>query len=163
MKMSIKVVDDYEVSMETLAFKPAFQLDFYTIVIEMHQVIAVRKTPIELMKSACLDGGASYEGRRKAVLHKLGTINKAPIPVDPLNLIYAIPTHAPNHPNCIWLFFQHIKYIQEDPKNKGSSLVYFPNHIVVPTTASRATLLKQIERTSLCVLSFSNILTLSPI
>ncbi|MBT2218660.1 competence protein ComK [Virgibacillus dakarensis] len=42
-----------------------------------------RKTPIQLIHIACLDNYASYEGRRKAVMHQTRFKRKVPIPIDP--------------------------------------------------------------------------------
>lgn len=155
MEIAIRVVEDYEVDEETIALLPSYRLEYSTIAIDMNRAFGVRKTAMQLLKTACLDGGADYEGRRKSVLHKMGNIHKTPIPVDPKKYIYTFPTHAANHPDCAWLFLHHIRDVKEHPHNPRHSLVSFSNGYETEVKASRASILKQIERTSRCLVIFS--------
>lgn len=150
-----KVFDNYEVHDMTFALLPSYHHDFETIAVEMHHIFGIRKPALRLIKVACLNGGADYNGRRRSVLHKMGPIHKAPIPIDPKNDIYAFPTHAANHPDCAWLFLHHIMKVEEDPNHKGCSLVTFSNGYVASLKASLPTILNQMNRTSRCIIHFS--------
>jgi competence protein ComK len=66
------ILEDYEINRDTIALQPANHTDYYTIVIEPDQIFYVKQTPLQLIKAACLEGGAGYNGRREAVIHQTG-------------------------------------------------------------------------------------------
>jgi len=148
-------LDHYEINRDTLALLPAYHTDYDTIVWEKDQILYVRKTPLQLLKEACLEGGAEYNGRRVAVTYKTGIQSKIPIPVDPLEQIYAFPTHSPKQSECSWIFYHHIKSIKRDPKNTTKSIITFKNANDLSLNVSYHTLDKQVQRTSYCVIRFS--------
>ncbi len=64
----------YEVNPQTKAILSVAEIEYLTIVLEEDKQILVRQTPLQMIKAACLEGGASFEGRRKAVIHLTGAI-----------------------------------------------------------------------------------------
>jgi competence protein ComK len=94
--MNETVLTDYEINKETIAIIPANHIDYYSIVLERDQQLHVKLTPLQLIKASCLEGGSTYDGRRLAVTHQTGAQNKVPIPIHPLEQIYAFPTHSPS-------------------------------------------------------------------
>ncbi|WP_227938687.1 competence protein ComK [Alkalihalobacillus deserti] len=153
--MTKHVLNDYEISKDTLALIPAKHVDYYTIVIEKDQQLYVKKTTRQLIEPACLEGGASYEGRRDAVSHQIGVRNKVPIPINPREDIYAFPTHSPKQFECSWIFFHHIKSIKPHQKASNQSIVTFKNDQHLSINVSFSTLERQMHRTSFCIVRFS--------
>jgi len=146
----------YEVTPNTMAIFPAREIEYSAIVKEEHQIIYVRQTPLQIIKAACLEGGSTYEGRRKAVTHLTGAIQKVPIPINPRRNIFAFPTHSPTAFECNWIFYHHIKSIL--PSQQGNtiqSIIQFKNQQELPMNESHYLLEKQYTRTTMCVLQYS--------
>ena len=72
------ILESYEINRHTLALFPARHIDYETIVLQDHYEWYVRQTPLEIIQRACLEGGSSYDGRRKAVIHFTGAKKKVP-------------------------------------------------------------------------------------
>lgn len=148
-----QVINDYEVNPRTMALIPARNIDYQTIVLESGRKIHVTKSPLQLIKEACRDGGATYEGRYKAVTHKTGIHKKVPIPISQLDQIYAFPTHSAKQFNCHWIFYHHLKAINLAPHKK--SIITFCDHQELEIEVSAYVLKQQMLRTAHCFLLFS--------
>jgi len=148
----------YEITQDTVAIITAQHIDYATIVLESDRQLYVNKRPLQLIKSACLDGGASYDGRRQAVIHQIGMQkkwNKVPIPISPLEWIYAFPTHAPNYEHCYWIFYRHVKTILPHPKFHGQSIITFKTRKnPLEVNVSQRSLLRQLWLTSHCIVKY---------
>lgn len=137
----------------------AAHTDYSTIVIETNRKLYVTKTPLQLIKASCLDGGSTFEGRQKAVTHLTGSLQKVPIPINPLSHIFAFPTNSPNAFQCNWIFYNHVKSILPAKQQKDSpaqSIILFKNEQSLPMNESHYTLQKQMQRTAICILQFTN-------
>ncbi|WP_449537863.1 competence protein ComK [Ferdinandcohnia sp. Marseille-Q9671] len=147
----------YEVTPQTMAILPTANLEYSAIVIEEHQTIYVKQTPLQIIKAACLEGGASYEGRRKAVTHLTGAIQKVPLPINPRRNIFAFPTHSPTAFECSWIFQYHVKAIVPaiitNPTSQSS--IILKNNQTLSMGESHYTLLKQYQRTAMCMLQYT--------
>ena len=109
---------------------PVVHPDYSTIVIEQSRQLSVRQTPSQIIKEACLDGGSTYEGRKKAVTHLTGAMQKVPIPINPLS------------------------NIQKDATTQSNIL--FKNEQYLSMNESHYTLQKQMQRAAICILQFTN-------
>ncbi|MEH7236396.1 competence protein ComK [Bacillus sp. JJ1562] len=147
----------YEVNPQTMAILPAREIEYSAIVKEEYKIIYVRQTPLQIIKASCLEGGATYEGRRKAVTHLIGAIQKVPIPINPRRNIFAFPTHSPTAFECNWIFYHHIKTIvpSQQTSNTTQSIIQFKNNQELPMTESHYLLQKQHTRTGMCILQFA--------
>ncbi|MFC0560855.1 competence protein ComK [Halalkalibacter alkalisediminis] len=154
--MTKTILTHYEINRDTFVLLPASHIDYYTIVWERDQIYYVKKTLFQIIKEACLEGGAEYDGRRVAVTHKTGIQSKIPIPVNPLEHIYAFPTHSPKLHDCSWIFYHHIKSIHRHPNSQKKSIITFKNDKELPLDLSYHTLEKQLQRTSYCIVRFSH-------
>ena len=154
--MTIPILNYYEINPDTAALLPAYHTDYSTIVWERDQILHVKKTQIQLLKEGCLEGGAEYDGRRIAVTHKTGVQSKIPIPVSPLDHIYAFPTHSPKQHECSWIFYHHIKSIKRHPKHPTQSTLLLNSFKELSLDISYHTLEKQIQRTAYCIVRFSH-------
>ncbi|MFP7470619.1 competence protein ComK [Niallia taxi] len=148
--------DDYEISEKTLALKPAYNLEYSTIVLEGTEEYYIKKTPLELIKQASLFGGAEYDGRRCAVSFLTGIKKKIPIPINPQKNIYAFPTQSPSQMDCHWIFFSHVNLISgaSSVSNK-STMIVFQNGRKLEVKESAHILDKQMYRTWMCVKALS--------
>jgi len=157
MPMTIAILPDYEIHGGTMAVLSATAIEYSSIVLETDQTLYIRKMPLQLIKDACLEGGSTYEGRRIAVTHLTGAQNKVPIPINPLEHIYAFPTHSPQLFECNWLFYHHIRAIKPVHKHPGETMIQFKNSnepLKVPVSYN--TLHKQMHRTAYCIVRFSH-------
>ncbi|MFS0821494.1 competence protein ComK [Bacillus sp. 1P02SD] len=147
----------YEVNPQTMAILPAREIEYSAIVKEIHQIIYARQTPLQIIKAACLEGGATYEGRRKAVTHLTGAVQKVPIPINPRRKIFAFPTHSPTAFECNWIFHHHIKTIKPSGKTNPTtqSIILFKNNQELPLNESPYIIQKQYTRTGMCILQYS--------
>ena len=153
------ILNYYEVNQNTMALLPIAHLDYSTIILEKERKFYAKLTPLQLIKAACLEGGASYEGRRKAVTHLTGAIQKVPIPINPRRDIFAFPTHSPTAFECNWIFYHHIKSIvpSQNTNNTTRSIIQFKNHQELPMTESHYLLQKQYTRTAMCILQYATL------
>ncbi|MFA1822296.1 competence protein ComK [Virgibacillus oceani] len=142
----------------TLALLPARHMNYATIACEQHKQYFIKKTPIQLVKAACLDHGATYQGRRGAAMYHTGFKRKVPIPISIKREIYTFPTHAPTDFECMWLFPNHIHSVINHPTSKKTptkSIIPFKNGMQIPLDISSYMIHKQMERTSACRLTYS--------
>lgn len=151
--MTNLVLDDYSINVHTMALLPAFHTDYQTIAIETHRTYYVKQTIMKILKEACLDGGASYDGRRDTVTHYAVAKQKIPIPINPARNIYAFPTHSPTHMQCSWIFYNHVKTIIAnilDDYAEPTSNIHFKNGQTITVPISDYVLTKQMQRTAMC-------------
>ncbi|MDQ0254480.1 competence protein ComK [Evansella vedderi] len=153
--MSIKILNDYQINQNTMAILPVTHIDYYTIIFETNALFYVKKTTRELMRSACVRGGASFEGRQIAVTSKTGINRKMPIPINPDLGIYAFPTLSAKSFHCCWLFPAHIQSIEANPDKEKQSIVTLKNKHKIVLDTDKTILRQQMYRTSYCILVFS--------
>ena len=63
-----EIVTEYEINQRTMALLPVAHIEYSTLVIEQYRQLYVKQTPLQIIKAACLDGGAEYEGKKKQSL-----------------------------------------------------------------------------------------------
>lgn len=148
----IETITDYEVNRTTMAVMPQTHEHYHAKVLEAEGDYYVKQPPMKLIKRACLEGGATYDGRRKAVAHHLGITQKIPLPLQPNESIYAFPTQAPTNFDCCWIFYNHLRRIAPD---KNDSVITFYNGKQLRIPVSYYILEKQMQRTAYCITRFS--------
>src|SRR5690625_4575400 len=96
-----EILKEFQISPNTLAIVPAKEIEFYSYVLENNATYKVKKTPLQLIKSACFNiGWSPFDGKRDAVSRHTGFKQKVPIPISKTLAIYAFPTHAIKSPDC---------------------------------------------------------------
>ncbi|MFD1362311.1 competence protein ComK [Lentibacillus salinarum] len=157
------ILPSYEINGATMALLPAAHIDYETTVIERNQELFIRKTPHQLISSACLENCSTYEGRRETVMHHFGFKRKVPIPINPRKNLFAFPTHSPSDFTCCWIFYKHIQAIlppSASSKNTpNQTILLFKNALQLPVDVSHYVLEKQLERTGMCMWRFGAIPT----
>src|SRR5699024_7047556 len=103
--------------------------EYETIVIETDRMILIKKTPIELIETACQNEWSTYEGRRKAVIHHTKFKRKVPIPINIEKEMYFFPTLAPTNIHNIWIAYRHIQDIKQHQSNPAKSTIIFVNGV----------------------------------
>lgn len=150
------VCKSYEINKQTFALIPIAHMEYDTLVLEENRKIYVKQTPKQIIHTACLKGGASYEGRRKAVMYKTKIKRKVPIPINPRQDIFAFPTHSPDQFHCHWIFPNHILSTESKRNSRQKTIVTFKNNEKITLPISRMSLEKQIHRTSYCRFLFTS-------
>lgn len=152
------IIDFYEINGSTMALLAVAHIDYSTLVLEEGRQFFVRQTPSQIIKAGCLEGGSTFDGRRKAVSYQTGAKQKVPIPINPKDNIFAFPTHSPKSFECSWIFYHHVKYITiftSPSKQTFQSKLTFKNGKTITLSESLYILEKQMQRTALCILKFS--------
>ncbi|SFM25691.1 competence protein ComK [Gracilibacillus orientalis] len=146
----------YRITTETLAILSMYDMKYQSKIIEMTNDVFVKEPPFTIIKTNCLFGGSSYNGRMEAVKYYLDFQQKIPVPIYPTERIYAFPTKSPNDISCIWLFWHAIQSIQTNPYGTQAHLVN--NETITITLAeSQYSIQKQYERTGMCMVIFNRL------
>ncbi|WP_100374091.1 competence protein ComK [Bacillus sp. FJAT-45037] len=153
--MHRQILETYEISTHTIAIMPAYDIECETLVLEGHQTLYVKETAIQMIKRACIEGGATYDGRRQAVSELTRAQNKIPIPINTTSQIYAFPTHSPTHLECVWLFYHHIKSFHPHPFEPAKTIVQLYNNNPLTIDISYPSFERQMQRTSYCMVKLS--------
>ncbi|MBU9711684.1 competence protein ComK [Evansella tamaricis] len=148
--------ENYLISKSTEVLQPVFHMYYSTVVWEGDTIIYVKAPCYKILDDSCLPRGASYDGRRTAVIRKIGTKIKVPILVCRQEEIYAIPTMSPKNYNCIWIFYHHVDDIAIDKNRPGKCIVIFKSGNQLPLDVSYYVMSKQLGRTARCITVFSS-------
>lgn len=144
---AITVTTTYQINERTLVLLPAYHLDYQTIVYEKNQRLLIDQSPLNLIKAACIDGGATYQGRKDAVKQLFNIRQKVPIPIQPHRNIYAFPTESPTNHSCKWVFPLHIQTYSND---EDGVTLNFNKDTIIPIGISLHKLHRQLNYTYMC-------------
>lgn len=126
------MIEEYEINTETMMILPIeYGSKIYSHIYEIEGEAVSPFKPLEIIKNSCRFFGASYEGRKEGTRQLTGITHKAPITIDPTNLIYFFPTASATNPNCIWISNEHVLHYR--PHEGGQTEVTFRNrrtHII---------------------------------
>jgi len=109
---------EYRISLTTMALKRAFHLKYQTIIYDVNGTFYSELSMKTLLEESCLRGGSKMQGRLEAAKHALAIRNKIPLIIDPLNYLYAFPTHSSTNDQNIWVFPLHIDGQQSHSQTK---------------------------------------------
>ncbi|QOR67983.1 competence protein ComK [Cytobacillus suaedae] len=151
----MKIKENYLIGETTLALLPFAHETLQTMIIDLNGVFYCSRKPFQVVDDSCQDGGASYDGRRKAIKRYTGITQKVPAPIKTHDYIYAVPTHSPEQYECIWIIAHN--FIDAYPaKNGEKTIIKFKNDssIEVPNVSS-SIIFKQLTRTCFVAARFS--------
>jgi competence protein ComK len=134
---------NYEFNKGTLAIVPN---ESNSIVYEDEERYIIEQKPLSIMEESCLYFGSSYEGRTKGAKKILGAEYKAPIVVDDINNIIAIPTTSPKSPDCVWISLSRVQNISKI--NNIYTKILFDNGKELIVDCSFRSLESQLSRAS---------------
>lgn len=149
----MKEVNEYIISEKTIALIPVNHMRYRTKIKAIDGVFYSSKTPMQIMEVSCIHGGASYDGRRQAVIYFTRFTQRVPIPVKPQEHIYAFPTLSPSNYQCIWIIVHHVKDVY--PLENDKTLIVFGNYAELIVPVSFYTIQEQLKKTTLCAGRFS--------
>lgn len=145
------IKQSYQINLRTLGILPAKQIEYDTIVIEEHQTLYIRQTPLEIIQESCINDWASYEGKRKAVSHHMNITYKVPIPISLTENLYFFPTHSPRDINNCWIGAHHIAHIMKHPHSRRKSIIQFQCGRKLTLDVSEYILQQQMNKTRACM------------
>ncbi|MCM2675930.1 competence protein ComK [Alkalicoccobacillus plakortidis] len=151
MQQSIRHVDDYAINEQTLFIQPYRDIEYSTKVMEPNTTYLVKQTPLQLVQSACLANGSSYDGRRLYSLYSLGIKSKPPIMISEGLAIIAAPTLSPSNPNCEWFFSRHVvSCIAEKQEGKVGTQIMFRDRTSIFLDISHSQFLNALDKAHRC-------------
>ncbi|WP_054636905.1 competence protein ComK [Thalassobacillus sp. C254] len=156
--MEQDVVENYIVNKDTLALVPYFKGEAKTLIYEKgKKPILAKKTPLKILDDACIAGGASLEGRNKAVRERTNIQKKRPVPVNLDHMIYAFPVMSYLATDNEWVFIHHlIGFEHATPsKGKGKTVLTFSDQQKLTVRASKYSIKQQMQRTHSCIVEFN--------
>lgn len=127
--VEIEKVDHYFINNHTMVISPNYDPIYQSKIYEQDRIILCRQTPLNIIDSSCIkQGGATLDGRKRAI--EIVTKKKVmiPIPVDPSKGIIFMPTMKVRHPDCTWIAYCHVKDCEAVPGRKHQTNVIFYNH-----------------------------------
>ncbi len=140
----------YIVHKDTYALLPAKQIEYGTTIIDYGETIRERATPFSIIKESCLAYWSDYDGRRNAVIEKLGYKQKTPIPLSIYHKLCLFPTHSPLHIDNCWINYANIRTWGKIPKQRRNANeqieVIFKNGVRIPLNVSAHTFRTQGDR-----------------
>ena len=146
--------NNYIITKTTLALVPMAHEKFQTKIIDEMGVFYSTKKPIEIVDDSCFDGGAPYDGRRRAIRRYTGIIQKVPAPICTEANIYAIPTHSPEQFECVWFIAHHFVDAYEIV-NPCRTIIVLTNDVRIEVTVSLYTIFEQLKKTFFVAARFS--------
>ena len=95
----------------------------------------------EVLKTLCIQNGATYEGRRHATIEILKVKQKVPILLSSKELLF--PTHSPEHLDCTWVNYYAIHKVHH---HSQGCMIEFINHTYLVLTNDIRTIKMQMKR-----------------
>lgn len=142
------ILPEFIVNEETLIILPSKQIEYDAIVIQMEETYHVAKTPMQIIKESCLRYNSTYEGRRKAIISNTYYRRMVPIPMCDQRSIYTFPTHATNHIDCCWIFYNNILRFNRHQDREGEKVIItFKNELEIVLQMSLHSFERQLGRT----------------
>lgn len=148
------IKEDYLIGETTLALLPFAHETLQTMIIDLNGVFYCSRKPFQLVDDSCHDGGASYDGRRKAIKRYTGITQKVPAPIRTEDYIYAVPTHSPEQYECIWII-AHNFIDAFDVNMGGKTIILFKKDICIEVSVSSYIIFQQLKRTCFVAARFS--------
>jgi competence protein ComK len=142
-----------EISSDTMAIIPIVDEKYQAKIINTNGEVLSKKTPLTLIKEACMEGGSTYIGRRKAMSRIAGVAQRVPIPISPIHKMYAFPTHSPGKWECSWIFFFHVKDCVTN--ESGGATILFQNGEKLSLDITQLSVERQMQRTAQGIVKLS--------
>ncbi|MRG85094.1 competence protein ComK [Salinibacillus xinjiangensis] len=148
-------VEEYEINRNTILITPHYDPVYRTRILEKNREIYCTKTSLQIIEEACINGGASMNGRKQAMEKILQTKVKVPIPVDPSIGVFLFPNKSPKEMNCYWFSFFHIKEYLKSSHDGNKTEIIFTNKMKQVIDTSFFTFRRQMYLTSLAIAMLS--------
>lgn len=151
----MKIKENYLIGETTLALLPFAHETLQTMIIDLNGVFYCSRKPLQVVDDSCQDGGASYDGRRKAIKRYTGITQKVPAPIKTHDYIYAVPTHSPEQYECIWIIAHNFIDAYPDKHSEKTIIIFKDDIYIEVTNVSSSVIIKQLQRTCFVAARFS--------
>ncbi|MDX8361285.1 MULTISPECIES: competence protein ComK [Bacillaceae] len=141
------VLQGYEVNRHTMSILPhIYEGRPVSKVIEETEEFIVLMKPLQIVERSCFYYGTSFRGRREGTYKIIGISYKAPIAIEPSNMIYLFPTLSPKKSLCAWISHPHVQDHKPVAGNKTD--VIFVNKTNIELPISHRSFKNQLHRTA---------------
>ncbi|WP_067841413.1 competence protein ComK [Amphibacillus sediminis] len=124
----------YQLTDQTLYIKAAYETFATTKIEELEYTRYAMQSSRKIIEQACINGGASYQGRIDAMKALFNLKQSVPLPISPEKGIFAFSTKSPIHHSCIWILTQHIRLIDQFEKE---AIIHYSNGKSLTITMSK--------------------------
>ena len=143
----MKLIDEFEVSKYTMIILPEMMDgNQYSRVIETDGEYVVKMKPIEVVERSCRYFGSSFKGRKEGTWELMRITHKAPIVVDPSNVIYLFPTTSPTREQCVWISHAHV--LNHESTEHDKTIITLSNKETIHLAMSEGSFGNQLYRTA---------------
>ncbi|WBL14739.1 competence protein ComK [Sutcliffiella sp. NC1] len=137
------MMEEYLITSATVGLFPNFHPWLQTKTLDWDGEFYIEDKPLDAISNSCLHYGASYEGRKKSIVHRTNFKQKTPMIISEAQGMIMIPTHSPDHMYCAWLMYHHIHKVI--PNGTGCTIL-FHNNVKVDLTISAAVMRQQMQK-----------------
>ncbi|TFB19273.1 hypothetical protein E3U55_11210 [Filobacillus milosensis] len=124
----VEKTDKYCIKNQTMLISPNYDPIYQSKIYEKDRIILAKQTPINIIDSSCIQlGGATMDGRKRAVEYVTKKKVMIPIPVEPSKGIILMPTRKIKDPGCEWIAYCHVKEYEAAYGNKKETKITFYN------------------------------------
>ncbi|MED0665564.1 competence protein ComK [Bacillus badius] len=145
----MKKVENYEISLNTMALIEEYHLEYNTIIYDVNGVYCTKQTVHSLLEDACMKRLSTYEGRLKSVRKLLNYSRKTPLLICPQTQLCAFPLTSPQKYGCPWIFAHHV--LSRRKIKKDQLAITFHNGTSLSFDCSLGVFEKQLGRTANCL------------
>lgn len=143
-------VNTYTIGYQTKAIFPTPDPFYPTKVLEKDRWVFVSQRVMRIIYQSCLHGGASYDGRKDAVLKAKEHMTRVPIPVLVKQQVCVIPMMEPSDLECVWICSHHYKKVQAIKEKWGQreevTRVILTDGLFIDLAQSKPYVEKQMKR-----------------
>lgn len=115
-----------------------------TKIILKEDIVYVRQSPFKIVQASSLEYGSDAFGRWKAAKNILQAKQKVPLPLSMLHDLVMIPLHSPHNPDCIWLSYSQVYYMETI--DEKSSVVHFKSGNKLELPFKKETIEEKVHR-----------------
>lgn len=140
----MSVLEEYYMNSTTIALLPHFHPVYQTKIINWEGEYLTKDRPFEILARSCLELGADYDGRRRAIVAKTNYKQKTPIHLSESLGLIAVPTRSPESIECAWIMYHHIHTVF--PTGVKKCKIRFHNGLQIELNISAASMQQQIQK-----------------
>jgi len=105
--------DTFLITKKTKAIVTNTSAYYRSVILENKQKYYSHHSAEQIIDYNCTLFGESLAGRRTAIKNNFNINNKIPIPVNPNQAVYLMPTSSTKSKDCVWLSYYHIDFYEQ--------------------------------------------------
>jgi len=139
---------NYKITDQTLYLRSTQKIGVVTEVVELEQTFYLMQDSLQIIDHSCTCYGSSYQGVVTCVKKLFHLKQNPPLPLDPLQGLYAFATHSPRSPDCIWVITKNIKAVEY---REHLSIIYFINGTTLIIQMTK----RRLQKLFACIFEYS--------